>query len=116
MSCSIIALLTCFHLSGFYVDGGLAWSNYGEGRIAYESGPAIIENKEGVIVTSRYKGWYLHDEAQNPYGRLALGYSIDFKQVQWRLEANHVSSIDTARDHGFTMPELKMEWRPFAKL
>jgi hypothetical protein len=118
MSCAIDTLLACFHLSGFFIDGGLIHSNAGEARIVERS---ITEHRirrtfyGDIPVTNTYTELYMEDAPQNPYARIAIGYDVQWS-AKWsaRLDYSHESSIATGRDHGAERMTLAVTWRPFA--
>jgi hypothetical protein len=110
ITCSIHALLACFSWSGFYIDGGLQYQDIdvprAEMRTTAREGRGAIET-----VTALYK-W---DDDQNPYGRIALGYELNFPSITWRVEASHLSSIDTGTDRGVNAIGISARWYPFRR-
>jgi hypothetical protein len=115
MSCTLATLAACFQLSGIYIDTGLAYQDQGEYRQVWET--KTINWPGGAwSVTS-----LPHDEmsAQNPYGRLAFGFQAELQltrsKVVLSLEANHISSMATGKDHGVDGITLGARYFPFAR-
>lgn len=108
MECTLAALIACFNLSGLYIDSGLSWQDIGEHRGQWRS----FEHRSASVIES---GTYLakSDSGENPYGRIALGYEIRFPSLTWRLEASHMSSLATDRDHGVNAVSVSARWYPF---
>lgn len=110
MECSLFALLTCFSWSNLYVDGGLSFKNQELPHQVFETQvirlPGVIE----TITTQRTT-----DEPMNPYGRIALGYEMQFSALSLALEVAHESSIEANDDDGFTAISLRARWFPFRR-
>jgi hypothetical protein len=51
--------------------------------------------------------------SENPYGRLALGYEIEFRHISWSLEVAHTSSLASSTDRGINSVQLRAHWYPF---
>jgi len=120
MSCTFAALLACFHLSGFYIDGAVIHSNSGEGRLV-ERAASIQDDRfifvnAGQPVTFYYTDHVLDSSTQNPYMRIALGYDVQWSE-KWstRFDYSHESSIATGSDHGVERFTLGVTWRPFGR-
>jgi hypothetical protein len=115
--CGIEALLACFSLSGFYVDGALSAHDRGQGRAVTQQvtteradcfkGSACMRYDYTTNATS------IDRSPQNAYGRVAIGYDVTVRQFALRLEASHESSIATGRDRGVNAVTLGLTWRPF---
>ena len=106
-------------LSNIYIDGSLAYSTYGEGRMVSRTTQYdYIMNKYGEkIRTIPYTvtQYQFDNSAQNPYARISIGYDIQWSP-KWltRLDLSHESSIATGQDHGEERITLGVVWRPFA--
>lgn len=112
MECSLAALIACFSWSNLYVDGGLLYQDGGEHFTTRNVASAIVVDGSNV---TQMDAMSIRDinEARNPYGRLSLGYQIDFSNVSWRLEASHISSIATSEDRGINSIAISARWFPF---
>lgn len=108
MDCTLAVLITCFNLSGLYIDSGLSWQDMGEPRL--QSRSEVIAHDWGME-TAVYGVWT--DKPTNPYGRVALGYEVNFQSLTWRLEASHLSSVLTNGDRGVNSVSLSARWYPF---
>jgi hypothetical protein len=106
--CSLFALISCFSWSNLYIDGGLQFQDQ-----AGFNEHHYVEVKRLPGVTETVTTPYYTDGLMNPYGRLALGYQIEFKSVTLSLEASHTSSFDTDADRGINAIGLKARWFPF---
>ena len=108
MECTLATLIACFHLSGVYVDTGLLAQDAEFPRLESQTHvtrlPGATETVTERVPTMR---------AANPYGRLALGYCLDFRRVSLSLEVSHVSSLSTADDRGVNAVQLRARWYPF---
>lgn len=106
--CSLHALIACFSWSNVYLDAGLSYQDFdvprSEWRTTVNHGGNAIET-----VTSLYS-W---DDDQNPYGRVALGYEVSFSSISLRLEASHLSSMNTGKDRGVNAVSINARWYPF---
>ena len=113
MDCALTtlhALIACFSWSGLYVDAGLAMQDTKVPRSEWRT-TVNRSNTATETVTALYS-W---KDDQNPYGRLALGYEINLPAVTLRLEASHLSSIDTGTDRGVNSISLNARWYPFRR-
>ena len=111
MTCTLATLAACFSMSGFYIDGSVIHANYGEARGVF-SGEAEW-HKDHWITTLAPS---IDTSAQNPYMRIAVGYSVDWSaRWQTRIDYSHESSIATGKDRGTEKFSLGVTWRPFAK-
>lgn len=108
--CSLHALIACFSWSSLYFDGGLAYQDITVAR----SEMRTTFNHEGSAVET-VTALYSWRDDQNPYGRLALGYEMNFSSVTWRVEASHLSSINTGTDRGVNALSLSARWYPFRR-
>jgi hypothetical protein len=106
--CSLFALLACFNWSNLYFDGGLQYQDIAiqrtEMRASINHGGNAVET---VIAP------YSWSDDQNPYALVALGYELRFPSVTWRVEASHLSSIDTGTDRGVNAVTISARWYPF---
>jgi hypothetical protein len=106
--CSLFALLACFSWSNLYLDGDMHFTDADVQR----TGHFTTVNHEGNAVETVITPFsYMADES--PYGRFALGYQIEFKNVTLALEASHVSSLVTNEDRGTNAIGIKARWYPF---
>lgn len=109
MSCALATLATCFTWSSLYVDTGLLYRDRLDVEFTDRIKIAGVVNQIPVhaLVTER-------ETVPNPYGRFAIGYSVDISSVSVGLEASHVSSI-RAGDRGINSLELRARWYPFRR-
>lgn len=110
MDCVLATLLACFSWSNLYIDSGLSWQDIGDRYI--ERYDVSLLTDDGQLIQGA-RGSRLADSPQNPYGRLAIGYEIEFSQLTVRLEASHISSIATNQDRGVNAISLGARWYPF---
>lgn len=110
MECSIYALIACFSWGGFYVDGGLS---YNDSSLPHQEWNATRNQLDGVIETIITQS--TTDRADNPYGRIAVGYQMDFNTIVLSFEASHTSSLATNEDRGINGISLKARWFPFRR-
>jgi hypothetical protein len=108
MNCTLATLITCFNLSGLYIDGGLSYQDsdfpHPEWITRTYRSPSVIETVSGLETV---------DEPYNPYGRAALGYEMRFKSVTLAAEAFYSGSFSdqgAPAVKGFT---LKARWYLF---
>lgn len=106
MSCALATLAACFSLSGFYADAAIQHSNFGEARYYYTSYQDSAHD---------YRYATIDNSPTNPYGRLAIGYDIEFKLATFRLEWSHESSLATSRDRGEERVTIGLTVRPFGR-
>lgn len=112
MDCSLAALIACFSLGGLYIDTGMSYQDAGVYTV-YHSDSASTVVSDGLIETNSSSQEFRTNSASNPYGRLSLGYQIDFSSVTWRLEVSHVSSLATDKDRGVNSIKIGARWFPF---
>lgn len=112
MMCTLATLLSCFHLSGFYIDSALIHSDAGEGHFADQSTKPNDSTPWYTTDQRTFHKWTF--EPQNPYVRIAIGYDVQWS-ARWstRLDYSHESSIATSRDRGAERLTLGLTWRPF---
>lgn len=108
IACSIHALIACFSWSSFYVDGGIAYQDRALPHQVFDTTTLTSSSVVETIITQRTT-----EAASNPYGRLALGYELQFKSLTLAIEASHVSSLDTDKDDGINSIGIKAHWYPF---
>jgi hypothetical protein len=114
--CSLLALLSCFSMNGFYVDAQLIHSNKGAGIVAYDYVTATTHIKGYGPVNVTYPVYRVEDEPRNPYGRISIGYDVKFSdRFSMSLDYSHESSLATNKDRGEERISLGVTWRPFAK-
>lgn len=110
MECTLATLIACFHLSGLYVDTGLSYQDSGVEQVTDLSTYRWIPGDQDFEIDRSSHRASLR--ADNPYGRLALGYALDFRRVSLSLEVAHVSSLATADDRGVNSVQLRARWYP----
>lgn len=110
MDCTIAALLTCFHLSGVYVDSGLSYQDSGVFQTFTRDIWATDAEGHGDVISEHTDTVH---RSHSPYGRLALGYQLEFGNKTLSLEASHVSSVATTKDRGINSLSLSMRWFPW---
>jgi hypothetical protein len=110
---SLHALIACFNWSNLYIDGGLSYQDVGVTVVQQHWVENYIYISDFAPAhTSRYSE-SARSPAENPYGRIALGYQIDFRHVSWSIEIQHISSLATDRDRGVNSVQLRARWFPF---
>jgi hypothetical protein len=112
MECSLFALIACFSWSNLYVDSGLLYQDGGEHYTTRHIASAVVVDGSNI---SQMNALSIRtaNTARNPYGRLSLGYQIDFGSMSWRLEASHISSVATTTDRGINSVAISARWFPF---
>lgn len=112
MSCSLTAIALC--LSGLYLDGGLSVADSGV-EIYREQIVNSVYQLDGVITSHRHVESIRSHAAENPYGRIAIGYEQTFFVPELRLSAElyHESSLATGRDRGVNGARISLRWYPF---
>jgi hypothetical protein len=115
MECSIAALIACFSWSNLYVDTGLSYQDAGiyQSYEEFNSERTVIDGLETNSGWTDAK-WQAH-KAENPYGRLVLGYEINLKPITWRIEASHTSSLAGTHDRGINSVTVSARWFPFRR-
>jgi hypothetical protein len=111
MECALSALhalIACFSWSNLYIDGGLKFQDFTVPRTEMRT---TVNHGGNAIETVIAPYSWLDD--QNPYGQLAIGYEIRFTSVTWRVEASHLSSINTGTDRGVNAISINARWYPF---
>lgn len=114
MSCPAAIALLCLDLAGVYIDGGLTYADSGVERYAIVRNTHFVESN-GTIQTGHSEYTAFDHRAQNPYGRLAVGYEQTFFVPNLRLSAElyHESSLATASDRGVNGARISLRWYPF---
>lgn len=107
--CSLHALIACFSWSNLFIDSGLLYQDSGVEQIKAGSTYDFYDGAYHLMRTDDSSSHY----ASNPYGRLAIGYEMQFTSVTFALEVEHVSSLDTTKDRGVNAINLKARWYPF---
>jgi hypothetical protein len=92
MECSLAALIACFSWSNLYIDTSLSY----------------LDVTQEYVVRDERRVEYL-----SPYGGLALGLTVPFKDIQFSLEATHISSVATNHDRGINSISIHARWFPF---
>lgn len=108
MDCTLAALIACFNLSGLYIDGGMQFTDTEVQRTGYFT---TVNHEGNAIETVTTPFSYMSDES--PYGRIALGYQVEFKSVTLALELSHVSSLVFQDDRGVNAIGIRARWYPF---
>lgn len=111
MECTLFTLLACFSWSNLYLDTGISFADHGD-QLYYRHVDTFRIERNSVIETGGTDVTYVYDLHDNPYGRFALGYQLDFGAVSLRLEAEHVSSIQD-NDRGTNRISINARWFPF---
>lgn len=106
--CSLFALVACFSWSNLYLDGGLQFQDEDAHRAGYYTSVNQSINAIETVITP-----FPYSADENPYGRFALGYQVEFKSITLSLEASHVSSLATNKDRGVNAISFKARWYPF---
>ena len=111
-----VAQADVLSLGNIYIDGSVIASNAGEYRIIEKTYLETTHPANGWTVVTPRSYYTIDDNAQNPYVRVAIGYSVTWS-AQWstRFDFSHESSIATGLDHGSEKLSLGVTWRPFAK-
>jgi hypothetical protein len=115
MSCTLATMAACFSMSGIYVDTGIDYQDKGEWRTEFHQMTPIEHN--GVLETGGV--WQTTNSAQNPYGRIGLGYQMDIdfgsSKVILTLAGYHESSIATGNDRGINGLSFGARYFPFSR-
>lgn len=111
--CSLFALIACFNWSNLYIDGGLAYLDVGETVVKQQWVEDFVYISDLDPTHSTRYSESVSNSPQNPYGRLSVGYQIDFQHVSWSIEVQHTSSLATDRDRGVNSVQLRARWFPF---
>jgi len=108
MDCSLAALIACFSWSNLYIDSDVSMLDT---SVPHQEWRNFESHHDGIIETGG--SMVTVDDPYNPYGRLAIGYGLEFRAVTLSLEVSHISSIATNRDRGVNALSLRMRWYPF---
>lgn len=111
MNCVLSALAACLRLTGFYVDASAGVFDVG------------LEPSTSTVVTyvdqgGRVYPWSAETIGRavlNPYGRLAVGYSLTFMSADFYIEVAHVSSLAADSDRGLNAAMVGLRWHPFGR-
>lgn len=114
MECSLLALISCFSWTNFYVDAGLSYQDAGY-YVQQSSHDSVRVERDGVVISEgAYDSRGLRGERKNPYGRIALGWDLQLSRaVSARLDVFHVSSTTDGNDRGVNGAVLSVRWYPF---
>jgi hypothetical protein len=110
MECTLATLIACFSWSGLFIDTGIQFQDRGNA--------AYYQFETWRLVDSEWVGEYFTqtaDRPDNPYGKIGLGYAVDFGSVEIELEVHHTSSMSTGTDKGINSASLSMRWFPFQR-
>jgi hypothetical protein len=115
---ALFFLASAVKADGFYIDGGLA-------ILQSRSAPPIVEypftvlelQENGFTLHNETRSYYLNyaydiTRVRNPYGTLAIGYDLSFKNLTFDLQVLHQSSI-AVDDRGQDSIRLSLRWYPF---
>lgn len=111
MDCALAtlhALISCFSWSNLYLDGGLSYQDTALPHQEFDTQVNRLPGATEVVTTQ-----FTTDKADNPYGRIALGYELRFSAVTLSLEASHTSSVTTDEDRGINAITFRARWFPF---
>lgn len=109
MECTLATLIACFSWSNLYLDAHVTALDktfqHQEWRVTEIRGDGVIET------IGRYE-WT--DRADNPYGGVALGVALPFRNITVSAEVSHaLSSLRTEGDRGINAISLRARWYPF---
>jgi hypothetical protein len=107
--CSLLALVACFNLSGFYVGGGV--SAYDEPLRSTE----VMDRQFALNGTDLLLQTSYNLDFGNVYGHAAIGYEFGGRRLTFSLRASHDSSIESGDDRGVNSISFGFKWRPFAR-
>lgn len=110
MDCSLAALIACFSWSNLFVDTSVVFQDNGIERIFI--GDSYVWN-DGYQLADHAVARYQF--AENPYGKLAVGYQVQINGMTWTLEAAHSSSLTSGKDRGINSLALGVRWFPFSR-
>jgi hypothetical protein len=117
MDCALSTLHTliaCFSWSGLYVDGGVEVRDSSDDWALYKERVVNIYWPENPVPTEyRFPETSRTRFAENPYGRVSIGYQLQFSETTWSLEASHTSSLENSHDRGYNSLSLRVRWFPF---
>lgn len=110
MECSLFALITCFSWSNLYIDSDLMILDHGVQSYTQQKDMyAWFDDSFHYIKSDSAT----RSSADNPYGRLVIGYQVELKTVTLSLQAEHTSSLATDGDRGVNGLAIKARWFPF---
>jgi hypothetical protein len=110
MECTLATLVACFSWSGFFVETGIQAQDTHPTRYYTET---LVRHDGQAYMLAGVRN-YEEKLGGNPYGRFALGYDVEMGPLTWSLEAHHVSSLVTGKDHGVNSVSFNVRWRPFS--
>lgn len=114
MDCTLATLIACFSWSNFYVDAGLAYQDAGYyvERIDHEA--VRVERDGEVISNGEYTLKSTRGVRETPYGRISLGWSMQFSpQLTADFAVSHISSVKNPDDRGVNGVSLSVRWHPW---
>jgi hypothetical protein len=112
MECSLAALIACFSWSNLYIDSDMIVLDHGVQTSSYRETEYIWRSKQFPIVNS----WETTNRrADNPYGRLSIGYQLDLRNLVLAFQAEHTSSLSSTDDRGVNGIAIKAKWFPFRR-
>lgn len=113
MECTLATLIACFSWSGLYIDTGVSYQDRGDTHVVSNLEQFERRLPNGVIESGTEMVTRVYDVRYNPYGRLALGYQLDFGSLVVSVEASHISSLETDDDRGINSLGIRARWFPF---
>lgn len=102
MTCTLATILACLQLSDFYVDASVIAADSGVERYAIVREHWLADRGDGVLERQSHIDQMGYERyAMNPYGRIALGFKVEFTpRCYGYAELAHHSSLATGRDRG----------------
>jgi len=113
MECTLATLIACFSWANLYIDGGLSYQDRGDTHVVSNLEQFERRLPNGVIESGTEMVTRVYDVRYNPYGRLALGYQLDFGSLVLSIEGAHRSSLKSDDDRGINSVQLRARWFPF---
>jgi hypothetical protein len=110
MDCSLATLVACFSWSNLYIDSEMIILDHGVQTFAYRETEYARYTSELWYVTSSEQ---TIRRADNPYGRLSIGYQLELGNLVLAFQAEHTSSLATDDDRGINGLAIKARWFPF---
>ena len=107
MDCTLATLIACFSWSGIYIDADLSALDTDVPRREWRT--TQFQHDWGIETDIRSAE---NTKPANPYGRIGIGYQLQFRAVTLSLEGWHLSSVEDS-DRGMNAVSLKARWFPF---
>lgn len=107
MECTLATLIACFSWSGLYVDSEVT---------VLDRGVQTYINRDWWVRDGQWnERTRINGRADNPYGRVSIGYQLQFPSVTLSFQAEHTSSLATTDDRGVNGLSIKARWFPFRR-